>query len=184
VIVTGPTGVGKTYLVRHIAELIGVPFVKADATKFSETGYVGGDVEDLVRELVQKADGDTERAEHGIEISPLPGATLHRETRGCVEYEHVVVLMDHEARDKTRILLRHRRRSRPGDRRGDRLDVRRQAQGLADGDPRLAVGALAIDPDLALAQQLLDPPLREPGETPPQPAIEPLLAILGPYLDQ
>ena len=66
VIITGPTGVGKTYLVRHIAELIGVPFVKADATKFSETGYVGGDVEDLVRELVQKADGDTARAEHGI----------------------------------------------------------------------------------------------------------------------
>ena len=66
VIITGPTGVGKTYLVRHIAELIGVPFVKADATKFSETGYVGGDVEDLVRELVQKAGGDIERAEHGI----------------------------------------------------------------------------------------------------------------------
>ena len=66
VIITGPTGVGKTYLVRHIADLIGVPFVKADATKFSETGYVGGDVEDLVRELVQKADGDIARAEHGI----------------------------------------------------------------------------------------------------------------------
>jgi endopeptidase Clp ATP-binding regulatory subunit ClpX len=66
VIITGPTGVGKTYLVRHIAELVGVPFVKADATKFSETGYVGGDVEDLVRELVQKAGGDVERAEHGI----------------------------------------------------------------------------------------------------------------------
>jgi len=66
VIITGPTGVGKTYLVRHIAELIGVPFVKADATKFSETGYVGGDVDDLVRELVQKADGDIARAEHGI----------------------------------------------------------------------------------------------------------------------
>ena len=54
----GPTGVGKTYLVRTIADLIGVPFVKADATKFSETGYVGGDVEDLVRELVHKADGN------------------------------------------------------------------------------------------------------------------------------
>jgi ATP-dependent Clp protease ATP-binding subunit ClpX len=66
VIITGPTGVGKTYLVRHIAELIGVPFVKADATKFSETGYVGGDVEDLVRELVQKAGGDVNLAEHGI----------------------------------------------------------------------------------------------------------------------
>jgi endopeptidase Clp ATP-binding regulatory subunit ClpX len=66
VILVGPTGVGKTYLVKHIAELIGVPFVKADATKFSETGYVGGDVEDLVRELVHKADGDLALAEHGI----------------------------------------------------------------------------------------------------------------------
>ncbi|NNC89458.1 MAG: AAA domain-containing protein [Akkermansiaceae bacterium] len=66
VIVVGPTGVGKTYLVKHIAELIGVPFVKADATKFSETGYVGGDVDDLVRELVQKAEGDVNLAEFGI----------------------------------------------------------------------------------------------------------------------
>jgi len=66
VILLGPTGVGKTYLVKHIAELVGVPFVKADATKFSETGYVGGDVEDLVRELVQRADGDVEMAQYGI----------------------------------------------------------------------------------------------------------------------
>ncbi len=66
VIVVGPTGVGKTYLVKHIAELVGVPFVKADATKFSETGYVGGDVDDLVRELVRKADGDVELAQYGI----------------------------------------------------------------------------------------------------------------------
>ncbi len=66
VILVGPTGVGKTYLIKHIAELIKVPFVKADATKFSETGYVGGDVEDLVRELVQKADGDVELAQFGI----------------------------------------------------------------------------------------------------------------------
>ena len=41
IVMLGPTGVGKTYLVRHIAKLIGVPFVKADATRFSETGYVG-----------------------------------------------------------------------------------------------------------------------------------------------
>jgi ATP-dependent Clp protease ATP-binding subunit ClpX len=66
VILVGPTGVGKTYLIRHIAELIKVPFVKADATKFSETGYVGGDVEDLVRELVQKANGDVNLAQFGI----------------------------------------------------------------------------------------------------------------------
>lgn len=78
VLLAGPTGVGKTYLVKHVAELVGVPFVKADATKFSETGYVGGDVEDLVRELVRKADGDTRLAGHGIiyidEIDKLAGA--------------------------------------------------------------------------------------------------------------
>jgi len=66
IILIGPTGVGKTYLIKHIAELIGVPFVKADATKFSETGYVGGDVEDLVRDLVSKAGGDVTTAQYGI----------------------------------------------------------------------------------------------------------------------
>src|SRR5437016_972631 len=66
VILVGPTGVGKTYLIKHIADLIKVPFVKADATKFSETGYVGGDVEDLVRELVHKANGDVNLAQFGI----------------------------------------------------------------------------------------------------------------------
>jgi ATP-dependent Clp protease ATP-binding subunit ClpX len=66
IILIGPTGVGKTYLIRSVADLIGVPFVKGDATKFSETGYVGGDVEDLVRELVRRADGDIERAQYGI----------------------------------------------------------------------------------------------------------------------
>jgi ATP-dependent Clp protease ATP-binding subunit ClpX len=66
ILMLGPTGVGKTYMVRLIAHKIGVPFVKGDATKFSETGYVGGDVEDLVRDLVREADGDIERAQHGI----------------------------------------------------------------------------------------------------------------------
>ncbi|MDG1324809.1 MAG: AAA family ATPase [Opitutales bacterium] len=66
VLLLGPTGVGKTFLMRNVAKLIGVPFVKADATKFSETGYVGYDVEDIVRDLVKSADGDVELAEFGI----------------------------------------------------------------------------------------------------------------------
>jgi endopeptidase Clp ATP-binding regulatory subunit ClpX len=66
IILIGPTGVGKTYLIRKASDLIGVPFVKADATKFSETGYVGGDIEDLVRDLLRLADGDTEKAQYGI----------------------------------------------------------------------------------------------------------------------
>ena len=66
VLLLGPTGVGKTFLMRNVAQLIGVPFVKADATKFSETGYVGYDVDDLVRDLVKSADGDVELAQYGI----------------------------------------------------------------------------------------------------------------------
>src|SRR4029079_3545863 len=66
VILVGPTGVGKTYLIKHIDDLITVPFVKADDTTLSDTGYVGGDVEDLVRELVHKADGDLNLAQFGI----------------------------------------------------------------------------------------------------------------------
>ncbi|MDM8556696.1 AAA family ATPase [Desulfococcaceae bacterium HSG7] len=66
VMMIGPTGVGKTYIIKLIANKIGVPFVKGDATKFSETGYVGGDVEDLVRELVREADDDIELAQCGI----------------------------------------------------------------------------------------------------------------------
>jgi endopeptidase Clp ATP-binding regulatory subunit ClpX len=66
IILIGPTGVGKTFLIRKAADLIGVPFAKADATKFSETGYVGGDVEDMVRDLVRLADGDVNRAQYGI----------------------------------------------------------------------------------------------------------------------
>ena len=66
VLMIGSTGVGKTYIIKLIANKIGVPFIKGDATKFSETGYVGGDVEDLVRDLVREADDDIELAEYGI----------------------------------------------------------------------------------------------------------------------
>lgn len=66
ILMLGPTGVGKTFIMKHIAKLIGVPFVKADATKFSETGYVGADVEDLVRDLYKVSGNEPELAQYGI----------------------------------------------------------------------------------------------------------------------
>ncbi|MDR1433047.1 MAG: AAA family ATPase [Puniceicoccales bacterium] len=66
ILILGPTGVGKTYLIKNIAKLIGVPFVKVDATKFSETGYVGSDVDDMIRDLIKAADGNIKLAQYGI----------------------------------------------------------------------------------------------------------------------
>src|SRR6185312_12598259 len=99
IILVGPTGVGKTYLIRCIADLIGVPFVKGDATKFSETGYVGGDVEDLVRELVRRANGDVARAEYGIiyidEIDKIAAASTNtRDVSGRGVQTNLLKLME------------------------------------------------------------------------------------------
>ncbi len=81
ILMVGPTGVGKTYITKLIAMNLGVPFVKGDATKFTETGYVGGDVEDLIRELVREADGDITLAEYGIiyldEIDKIASSNNH-----------------------------------------------------------------------------------------------------------
>jgi ATP-dependent Clp protease ATP-binding subunit ClpX len=100
VILLGPTGVGKTHLIRSVADLIGVPFVKADATKFSETGYVGGDVEDLVRDLIRKADGEVARAQYGIiyidEIDKIAALANHsgRDVSGRGVQTNLLKLME------------------------------------------------------------------------------------------
>ena len=66
VLMLGPTGSGKTLLAQTLARIIGVPFAIADATTLTEAGYVGEDVENILLKLIQAADYDIERAEHGI----------------------------------------------------------------------------------------------------------------------
>lgn len=66
VLLLGPTGVGKTYLARTLARSFRVPFAIADATTLTEAGYVGEDVENILLRLIQAADFDVEKAEHGI----------------------------------------------------------------------------------------------------------------------
>ncbi len=100
IILIGPTGVGKTFLIRCAADLIGVPFAKADATKFSETGYVGADVEDMVRDLLRLADGDVTRAQYGIiyidEIDKIAAAgnTAGRDVSGRGVQTNLLKLME------------------------------------------------------------------------------------------
>ena len=66
VLLLGPTGGGKTYIAQTLAKSFKVPFAIADATTLTEAGYVGEDVENILLRLIQAADYDIERAEHGI----------------------------------------------------------------------------------------------------------------------
>lgn len=66
VLMLGPTGSGKTLLAQTLARILNVPFAIVDATTLTEAGYVGEDVENILLKLIQAADGDVERAQHGI----------------------------------------------------------------------------------------------------------------------
>ena len=82
ILMVGPTGSGKTYLAQTLAKLLNVPFAIADATTLTEAGYVGEDVENILLKLIQAADYDIERAEHGIiYIDEIDKIAKKKETR-------------------------------------------------------------------------------------------------------
>lgn len=78
----GPTGSGKTYLVKTLAKLLNVPLAIADATSLTEAGYIGDDIESVVSKLLLAADNDVEKAEHGIIfIDEIDKIAKKKETR-------------------------------------------------------------------------------------------------------
>ena len=78
----GPTGSGKTYLVKTLARLLKVPLAITDATSLTEAGYIGDDIESVVSKLLQAADNDVEKAERGIIfIDEIDKIAKKKETR-------------------------------------------------------------------------------------------------------
>jgi len=86
IMMIGPTGVGKTYLVRTLADILGFPFVRADVTTLTETGYVGDDVEVILYDLYRNSKWDLEQTQKGIvfldEVDKIAKADANQSTTG------------------------------------------------------------------------------------------------------
>ena len=100
VLMIGPTGCGKTYLVQTLAKLLDVPLAITDATSLTEAGYIGDDIESVVSKLLAAADNDVERAEHGIifidEIDKIAKKknTNHRDVSGEAVQQGMLKLLE------------------------------------------------------------------------------------------
>ncbi len=97
ILMVGPTGVGKTEISRRLAKLARAPFVKVEATKFTEVGYVGRDVEQIIRDLVDTALADTRERMRG---------EVRARARAAAEDRVIAALAGDQARDQTREMFR------------------------------------------------------------------------------
>ena len=86
-ILIGPTGCGKTEIARRVSKLAAAPFVKVEASKFTEVGYVGRDVESMVRDLVEAA-MDLVRSERESEITSEASERVEERLRPAISWHH------------------------------------------------------------------------------------------------
>ncbi len=139
ILMIGPTGVGKTEIARRLARLAGCPFVKVEASKYTEVGYVGRDVESMIRDLVEtaidmvreeKLDEVAERAEQAAEERLLdlllPPSPARGRADGCRAHAERMVSAG-DRRDRTREKLRAQLREGKLDQRMVEVEVRERA---------------------------------------------------------
>src|SRR6202521_168540 len=139
ILMIGPTGVGKTEIARRLARLAGCPFIKVEASKYTEVGYVGRDVESMVRDLVEtsidmireeKLDEVAERAEHAAEervldllLPPAPPPAPEPDGTTAIQTE----THRRDQADRTREKLRAQLRDGKLDQRLVEVEVRERA---------------------------------------------------------
>jgi len=139
ILMIGPTGVGKTEIARRLARLAGCPFIKVEASKYTEVGYVGRDVESMVRDLVEtsidmvreeKLDEVAERAEHAAEervLDLLLPASLPPPSESPNSSAPQIEAPRHDQMDRTREKLRAQLRDGKLDQRLVEVDVRERS---------------------------------------------------------
>ncbi len=115
IIMIGPTGVGKTEIARRLAQLVGAPFLKVEATKYTEVGYLGRDVESMIRDLTEIAIGMVKQEQRAAgarrrrrSASPSGCSTCSCRPRRTAPWEPEQETEEHEKRQRTRDKMRAR----------------------------------------------------------------------------